>query len=72
MYKVERKEAESFSKVWNKNGITILLTPEAVDFATDFSNVVLNNFIALCQQEALKAQAKAAESMKPKIIVEGI
>jgi hypothetical protein len=66
-FKVERKEAENFARVWNKNGITILLTPEAIDFATDFSNVVLNNFIQMCQAEA----AKAVEQ-KPKIIMEGI
>lgn len=61
---VERKEAEAFSKVWNKSGVHILLTPEAVDFATDFSNVVLRNFIQMCQKEA--------EAKKPKIIVEGV
>lgn len=71
-YKVNRVEAEKFSKIWNKGGITILLTQEAVDFATDFANVVLNNFIQMCQEEALQA-AKAAElQQKPKLIVEGV
>ena len=67
MYKVERKEAESFSRVWNKKGITIILTPEAIDFAADFANVVLNNFIQMCQVEAQQAALR-----KPKeLIIEG-
>lgn len=72
MYKVQRVEAEKFSKVWHKGGISIILTPEAIDFATDFSNVVLNNFIGMCQAQATQAAAKAAEAQKPKIILEGI
>lgn len=72
VFKVERVEAESFSKVWNKNGISIILTPEAIDFAKDFANVVLNNFIHMCQAEAQAAAIKAAEAQKPKIIMEGL
>jgi hypothetical protein len=68
-FKVERVEAEKFSKVWNKGGISIILTPEAIDFATDFSNVVLNNFIQVCQQQVKDAQ-KAAEPKK--LIIEGL
>ncbi len=71
-YKVNRIEAEKFSKVWNKSGISIILTPEAIDFATDFSNVVLNNFIQMCQAEVAQQAAKAAELQKPKIILEGV
>jgi hypothetical protein len=72
MYRVERIEAEKFSKVWNKGGVTIILTPEAIDFARDFANIVLNNFVTMCQAQAQQAAAKAAEAQKPKIIVEGI
>jgi hypothetical protein len=71
MYKVERIEAEKFSKVWNRGGISIILTPEAVDFARDFANVVLNNFIQMCQQQALEAQ-KAEEKAKKPLIIEGV
>lgn len=68
-YKVPRVEAEKFSKVWNKGGITIILTPEAIDFATDFANVAINSFIAMCQVQA----QQEAELRKPKqLIVEGI
>ena len=75
-FKVERQEAEKFSNIWNKNGIHIVLAPEAVDFATDFANVVLNNFINLCRAqahaEAQKQAAKLAECQKPRIILEGV
>ena len=70
-FKVERVEAEKFSKVWNKGGISIILTPEAIDFATDFSNVVLNNFIQVCQQQVKDAQ-KAAAAEPKKLIIEGL
>jgi hypothetical protein len=70
-FRVERIEAEKFSKVWNKSGIQILLTPESIDFAADFANVVLNNFIKMCEENA-KVQQKLEEAAKPKLIVEGV
>jgi len=72
MYKIERPETEKFSRVWNKGGIQIILTPEAIDFATAWANVVLNNFVQMCQTEAAAAAKKAAEPEKSKIIMEGI
>ena len=68
-FKVERAEAEKFSKVWNKGGIAILLSPEALDFATDFSNVVLNNFIQMC---AAQAKQEAALRKPKQLIIEGV
>lgn len=66
-FQVQRVEAEKFSKVWNKGGITILLSPESIDFATDFANVVLRNFILICQEDAKK------QIPQPKqIIMEGV
>lgn len=70
IYKVELIEAQKFAQVWNKGGISIILTPEAVEFAKDFANVVLNNFIQMCQQQAIEAQKKA-ETQK-KLIIEGV
>jgi hypothetical protein len=67
-FKVERVEAVKFSQVWNKGGIAIILSPEALDFATAFANVVLNNFVQMCQAQAQAAQ-KAAEPKK--LIIEG-
>jgi len=69
-FKVERVEAEKFSKKWNKGGVTILLTPEAIDFATDFANVAINSFIAMCQAQAAEEAAKKANT-KP-MIIEGV
>ena len=69
MYKVERVETENFARVWNKGGISIILTPEAIDFATDFSNVVLHNFINMCQE---KVKNRQETQTTRKIIMEGI
>lgn len=75
-FKVERIEAEKFSQIWNKGGVHVILPPEAIDFASDFANVVLRNFIGMCQAQAqaevAKQAAKAAEMSKPKIILEGV
>ena len=72
MYKIERAETVKFSQVWNKGGIQIILTPEAIDFATAWSNVVLNNFVQMCQTEAAAAAKKVADAEKPRIIIEGV
>lgn len=62
-YKIDRREAESFARVWTRNGIAIPLSLASVDFATDFANVVLNNFIVMCEQKAIKAKQAAARKM---------
>jgi hypothetical protein len=75
-FKVETKEAQKFAEQWNIGGIYTILPPEAIQFATDFANVALNSFIAMCksqaQAEAAQQAAKAAELKKPNIILEGI
>jgi hypothetical protein len=72
VFKVELEEAERFSKVWTKNGVSVFLTPEALEFAKDFSNVVLINFIQMCQAKATQEAARAAEANKSRIIMEGV
>ena len=62
-YKINRQEAEQFSKVWTRNGIVIPLNSASMDFATDFANVVLSNFIRMCEQKALEAKRQAAKKM---------
>lgn len=62
-YKIDRREAESFARVWTRNGIAIPLSLASVDFATDFANIVLNNFITMCEQKATKAKQAAARKM---------
>lgn len=71
VFQVQRVEAQKFAQVWNKGGISMIIPDVALDFATDFANVVLNNFIAMCQANA-KAEQVANEAAKPKIIMEGI
>lgn len=71
MFKVEKKEAENFASVWTQKTL-VILSPEAIQFATDFSNVVLNNFIGMCQKNATQAAIKAAEVQPKQIITEGI
>lgn len=68
-FKVNKIEAEAFAKVWNRGGITILLDDNSVQFATDFANVVLRNFIEMCQKQIQQAQEKTQEK---KLIVEGL
>jgi len=68
-FKVEKKEAEVFAKIWSDKGIAILLPDSAIQFATDFANVVLRNFIDLCQQEALQKQKL---EKKKEIVLEGL
>jgi hypothetical protein len=69
MYKVNLEEAVKFSKVWTHNGVYIPLSDADCQFAVDFSNVVLRNFIEMCQQQA----AQEAELRKPKqLIIEGV
>jgi hypothetical protein len=67
-FKVNKSEADAFAKVWNYKGIAIHLDDASIQFATDFSNVVLRNFIGMCQAQAeLEAKQKSN-----KIIVEGL
>lgn len=62
-YKIDRREAESFARVWTRNGIVIPLNAASIDFAADFANIVLSNFIAMCEQKAQKARQAAARKM---------
>ena len=66
-FKVNKSEAEAFAKVWNYKGIAAILPEMSIQFATDFANVVLNNFLKMCQEQAeLEAKQKSN-----KILVEG-
>jgi hypothetical protein len=65
---VNKSEAETFAKIWNQGGVSILLSDSAIQFATDFSNIVLRNFIDMCREQAeLEAKVKSQ-----KIMVEGL
>lgn len=65
--KVSLKDTVGFSKVWTYNGVSMIINDTAIQFATDYANLVLANFIRQCQLEA-EQQARAAAA--PKIITE--
>lgn len=68
-FKVNLEEAIKFSKIWTHKGVYIPLSDADCQFATDFSNVVLRNFIQMCQEQA----QQEAELNKPKkLIIEGV
>jgi hypothetical protein len=60
-FKVMLADAENFSKVWKYNGISLPISSEYCQFATDYANVVLSNFIAMCQEQA-RAAANVAQN----------
>lgn len=67
-YKVNKSEAESFAKIWrSKGGLIGTLDGLSIAFATDFANVVLRNFIDMCQKQVAQAQAPEPEK---KLIIE--
>ena len=61
--KINRQEAEKFSQVWTRNGIIIPLNHASIDFATDFANIVLSNFIRVCEQKAIEAKRITTRNM---------
>lgn len=67
---VTYKDTEGFSKVWNHKGIVIPMQEPHIQFATDYANVVLNNYIQMCIQYAAAAKKKAEEEAAPKISLE--
>ena len=72
-FMVDVTEAKKFQAVWNFNGVALPLPPEAAHFAKDFANVVLRNFILMCQQQAKDAAAKTVDHPQQRtLIVEGV
>lgn len=55
---VTKNDAEGFSKQWTHNGLAIVLNDVHIQFATDFANIVLRNFVLQCAAQA-EAAAKA-------------
>lgn len=63
---VPREEAQRFSQVWRSNGIAIPLDDVHINFATDFANICLRNFVVQCQQQiaaAIQAQQNQASNL---------
>jgi hypothetical protein len=55
---VEKKQTQAFARAWDKGGIKIILDDTAIQFATDYANVVLKSFVEdIVKARAAKAQA---------------
>jgi hypothetical protein len=68
-FAVSVEEAQKFQNIWTKNGLAIPMPPEAAHFAKDFANIVLKNFIDMCQKQS----QEAAKLQHPKqLIIEGV
>jgi hypothetical protein len=74
---VQNSETIKFSKEWTYNGVAVTLDNTTIQFATDFSNVLLKQFAIFLGQilTPIPAQAKREiaplEPEKSSIIIEG-
>ena len=66
---VTKQQVAGFASVWDHKGVKIILNDIHIQFAMDFANVVLRNFVQqVAAQQMVAAQAAAAK----KIIAEGV
>lgn len=72
VFQVPLSDAIGFSKVWTYKGLAIPIKEEHVQFAADFANVVLRNFIVQCQLQAAQARIEQSKVENKKLIVEGL
>ena len=57
---VNKDQVVGFAKVWTYKGVAILLNEMHIEFAKDFANVMLRNFVQqVAQQQMAAAQAAA-------------
>lgn len=68
-FSVRVEDAASFAKVWNYKGIVMPLDAVYHQFATDYANVVLKNFVTMIQQQAELKRKEAEALQAPKIEV---
>lgn len=68
-YKISLADTQSFARVWTRNGIAILMQDVHMEFATDFANLVLANFIEMCQKDAAAAQRKREAEAAPRVVL---
>ncbi len=65
---VDRKSVEGFARVWTYKGVALVLNDAHVQFAMDFANVMLRNFV----QQVAQQQMAAAQATQAKKIVEAV
>jgi hypothetical protein len=60
-FQVTKADTQGFAKVWDWNGIKVVLDPTTIQFATDYANQVLKSFVAdMAAQVKKVAEAKLA------------
>jgi hypothetical protein len=64
---VTLKDTIGFSRVYTQNGLAVFINDTGMQFATDFANVVLNNFINLCNERAAAHKKQAELDAQPKV-----
>lgn len=62
VFTVNAKEADKFAQVWTYNGLAVPIGPEYLQFATDFANIVIKNFL-LMVQERTRATTKPVQTI---------
>lgn len=71
-FKITVEESIKFSKVWTYNGISIPISSESCQFAADFANIVLRDFVSMVQERSRQKIAQTSPPAQPKLIVEGV
>lgn len=65
VFSVPVSDAQAFAKVWTYKGLATPLSEVHVQFASDYANIVLKNFVQQMQAQAQAAKKKAEEAAKP-------
>lgn len=55
VFTVDAKEAGRFAQMWTYNGLAVPVGPEHLQFATDFANIALKNFLLMVQNRTRAA-----------------
>lgn len=61
--KVDRKQVEGFAKVWTYRGVALCLNDAHIQFAIDFSNVMLRSFVQQIAQAQKPPAPKVVEAI---------
>lgn len=67
---ISRNETLKFAQAWTHKGVAIPMKDVHIDFAYDWANIVLKNFIAMVQQDA--AKKRAAEEAKKLVLTDAV
>lgn len=57
-------DVKNFARVWNFNGITMILDSTSLQFATDFANTALRSYVNDLAEKAAKLKAARAQAQQ--------